>query len=226
MTRRLLIPAIATIVMLAVLITLGTWQLQRLAWKTDVIARLDAAERLPAVPFSDTAPPFAKVRIEGTFRPGITALYGSEGRQTRTGPAIGAHLLAVLDRPGAPPVIVDRGWVPQALRPAPPAGPVVLEGWLRPAEQPGMFSATDNPAERRFYTLDPQAIGAGLGVGPVAPFILVVLGKQEGWDQPEPATTLPRPSNNHLTYVFTWYSFAAVLLVIFALYARKQMRTP
>jgi surfeit locus 1 family protein len=42
---------------------------------------------------------------------------------------------------------------------------------------------------------------------------------------PDPARTLPRPPNNHLTYAITWYGLAIALLVVFALYARK-VRTP
>ena len=45
-----------------------------------------------------------------------------------------------------------------------------------PATRPGWFSATDDPAARQFYTLDPAAIGAALGLPRVAPFILVALG--------------------------------------------------
>ena len=47
-----------------------------------------------------------------------------------------------------------------------------------PAIRPGWFSATDNPATRQFYTLDPAAIGAALGLPRVAPFILVAMGRR------------------------------------------------
>ena len=46
MNRRLLVPAVSTAAMLAVLLALGTWQVQRLAWKRDLVAKLDAADAL------------------------------------------------------------------------------------------------------------------------------------------------------------------------------------
>lgn len=224
--RRLIWPSIGALVMFAVLVGLGTWQMRRLAWKEALLADIARAEAQAAVPYGEGAALFSKVQMEGRFRPDIVALYGSEGRTTRTGPVLGAHLLGVLEREGGLPVIIDRGWVPQTMRTPPPDGRITLEGWLRPGESPGMFAATDNAADRRFYTLDPAAIGRALGVGEVAPFVLVVLGRPSGWDQPEPALVLPRPKNDHLTYAMTWYSLAAVLVVVFLLFARKLLRAP
>ena len=57
-----------------------------------------------------------------------------------------------------------------------PSGDVTVEGYVRPGDTPGLFSATDDPATRQFYTLDPAAIGAALGLPRVAPFILVAHG--------------------------------------------------
>ena len=61
-----------------------------------------------------------------------------------------------LERDDGDAILVDRGWVPDK-RPRPIAqaeGDVTLEGYVRPSDTPGLFSATDNPATRRFYTLD------------------------------------------------------------------------
>ncbi len=99
--------------------------------------------------------------------------------------------------------------------------PGVVEGYVHPAERAGSFSATDDVAGRHFYTLDPQVIGAALGLGRVAPFTLVAMGAPA---IPDPARHLPRPPNNHLSYAVTWFGFAITLLVIFAVYARKVVR--
>src|SRR6185437_363364 len=50
---------------------------------------------------------------EGYFRSDLSALYGAEVRDTPLGPRMGAQLLTVLERDGAPPVLVDRGWIPE-----------------------------------------------------------------------------------------------------------------
>jgi surfeit locus 1 family protein len=121
--------------------------------------------------------------------------------------------------------LVDRGWVPDK-RPRPIAraeGDVTVEGYVRPSDKPGLFSASDNPATRQFYTLDTSAIGAALGLQHVAPFVLVALGPPPPERYPDPARHLPRPPNNHLSYAITWYGLAIALVVIFILWARKAL---
>ncbi len=133
-TRRLLIPGLMTLVMLATLLTLGTWQVSRLLWKQGLLAAIAAGEQRPPVPLGESPPAFTRVRAEGRFAP-VTALYGAEVRGNNGG----ARLLGILQREGAPPVLVDRGWVPVPLPPLPPA-PTAVEGYIRPAETPGPFA--------------------------------------------------------------------------------------
>lgn len=214
-SRRLLLPGLMTLAMLATLLALGTWQVSRLLWKRELLAAIAASEQRPALPLGPNPPAFARVRAEGRFEP-ITALYGAEVR----GDAGGARLLGILRRDGAPPLLVVRGWVPVP-PPAIASGPATVEGYIRPADAPGWFSPTDDLAGRRFYTLNPTAIGSALGVPDLAPYTLVAMGPP---GTPDPARTLPRPPNNHLPYAITWYGLAIALLVIFALYARKVAR--
>jgi len=218
--RALLRPALLALPVLLALIGLGTWQLQRLAWKTELLARIAAAEAAPPVPLTAAPEPFAKVAATGRFDHGREALLGIEVR----GGALGARLLTPLLREGAEPVLVDRGWVPlEGGGPvARPEGPVEVTGYVRPGERAGLFAAADDVAGRRFYTFDPAAIGAALGLPAVAPFGLVALGEAAGL--PEPARALPRPSNNHLGYAITWYGLAAALAGVFLVWARRRLK--
>jgi surfeit locus 1 family protein len=219
--KRLVVPTVSTILMLAVLIGLGTWQMQRRAWKADLLARIDAAETQAAAPLRDNPPDFAKVRIEGTLQTDRIVRYGAEVRAD----TLGAHIIVPMLREHADPVLVDLGWAPNQLR-APlafPAGPI--EGFIRPPEHAGAFSAKDDPAQRLFYTLDPAPIAAAIGLAKVAPFTLVAMGAVPLGSFPQPVQSLPRPPDNHLQYALTWYGFALTLLIIFALYARKSLRT-
>ena len=146
-------------------------------------------------------------------------------RDLPTGPELGAQLIVPLERQGQATILVDRGWVPGS-RPRPiaqPNGDVTLEGYIRPADKPGLFSATDDPVSRRFYTLDPEAIGAAIGLPHVAPFTLIAMGPAPREGFPDPAKHLPQPPNNHLSYAITWYGLAVALVVIFVLWARKVL---
>ena len=221
--RRLAGPGVATLVMLAILIALGTWQVHRLAWKRGLLADIDRAEAAPGVALPPSPPPFLKVRVTGAFHYAETATYGVDVRLTPRGNQIGAQLVTPLFRADGPPVLVDRGWAPTdpPRDIAQPTGEVTVEGYVRLPDTPGLFSPADDPAKRIFYTLDPAKIGAALAVPHVAPFTVVALGGAPSEGYPEPAQGLPRPPNDHLSYALTWYGLAAVLLVIFFLYARK-----
>jgi surfeit locus 1 family protein len=212
-------------VMLAVLLGLGTWQVARLHWKQGVLAQVARAEAGPAMPLPAEPEPYTKVQVTGHLRDDLSASYGAEVRDTPAGTQLGAYLIEPLERDDGDAILVDRGWVPDK-RPRPiarPEGDVMLEGYVRPSDTPGLFSATDNPAARQFYTLDAPAIGAALGLRQVAPFILVVLGPVPPERYPDPARHLPRPPNNHLSYAITWYGLAIALVVIFVLRARKVL---
>jgi surfeit locus 1 family protein len=223
--RKLLWPGLMTIAMLAVLLGLGTWQVERLHWKRGLLAQIARAEAAPAVPLPAEPDPFSKVRLTGHLREELSASYGAEVRDMRSGPQLGTQLIVPLDRDDGDPILVDLGWIPNS-RPHPIAwseGEVILEGYVHPADKPGLFSAPDNPATRQFYTLDPAAIGAALGLRSVAPFVVVAMGAAPPEHYPAPARHLPRPPNNHLSYAITWFGLAAALVVIFVLWARKVL---
>jgi surfeit locus 1 family protein len=225
--RRFLVPGLSTLVMLIVLIGLGTWQVQRLRWKEAILARITAAEAAPAVPLTRDPMPYTKVSVTGRFRFDRTAQFGAEVRDTRTGPTMGFYQVVPLERPEAPTILVDRGWVPQK-RETPlddPPGMVIVTGYVRPREKANWSSATDDAAARRFYTLDPRAIGAALGIADAAPYTLVAIGLSAAESYPAPAQHLPSPPNNHLAYVITWYGLAAALIIIFAAWVRKAPRS-
>lgn len=220
--RRLLVPALVVLPVLAALLALGTWQVQRLQWKNAWLAEIAASEAGPARPLGADPASWTRVLATGRFDHAREALLGLEVR----GPVLGAHLLVPLLRTDGPPVLVDRGWVPleRAGAVARPDGPVTLEAYVRPGETAGWIAAADDTAGRRFYVFDPSRIGPALGLPRVAPFGLVVLGPPGGL--PDPARSLPRPTNSHLGYAITWYGLALSLLGVFAAWALRRLKEP
>ncbi len=228
MNRGLLGAAVSTALMLALLLGLGTWQIQRLHWKEAILARIAAAERDPAIPLPRHPAPFTKVRTAGTLDNGRVAWLGAEVQDTRQGTALGAQLIVPLLRPGgALPVLVDRGWVPTE-PPLPygePVEPVSINGFIRLPERPGLFTPANDPARRRFFTIDPAAMGGALGLRHVAPYVLVAMGPARPDVYPAPVQHLPQPPNNHLEYALTWYGLAVVLLITFIRWVTKNPRS-
>ncbi len=231
--RRLIVPSFFALPVLAVLLGLGSWQLQRLSWKTALLADLAAAQAAP--PAQAVAPaPYAHITANGRFRHDLEVLLGVEVRGT----VLGARLVTPLEREGAAPLLVERGWVPQdkagVVR---PEGAVTVTGYARPSESAGALAARDSPAQRQFFTFDTMAIGAALGIAP-APFGLTVVGagpaRSEGGfgaspaphrgALPDPARGFPAPRNPHLGYAITWFGLAIAWVVIFALWGWRRLR--
>ncbi|WP_338661617.1 SURF1 family protein [Pararoseomonas sp. SCSIO 73927] len=223
--RRRILPAVlASIPVLAVLLALGTWQVRRLHWKTELLATIAAAEAGPPVPLTAAPQPFTKVSVTGRFRHELEATLGVQVRGT----VLGTQLVTPLEAEGLPPILVDRGWAPLergGAAIARPEGPVTVTGYVSPPHGRDFFAATDDTAGRRFYTADAPAIGAALGLPGTMPDMLVALRAPDTPRDalPQPAATLPRPSNSHLGYVITWYGLAASLLgVLIAWIIRKD----
>ncbi len=221
--RRALLPLLAAVPVLAVLLALGNWQMRRLHWKTAVLAQLASAAQAEPVPLDTALPqPWTKVRVSGQFDHDHEALFGAEVRNGR----MGAQLVTPLLRPGQPPLLVLRGWVPleRGQPVARPAGEASLVGYVRQGEEAAWVAARDNPASRLFYTFNPAVIASGLGLPAPLPFGLVVLGEAAGGPLPEAASSLPRPENPHLGYALTWYGLALTLVGVAGAFTRRRWK--
>ena len=223
--RSLLGAALATAASLILLVGLGVWQLQRLAWKEAILASIAHGEAAPPVPLR-SAPSipaqFSKIEVTGTLRD--VGLYSIAVRATPSGEREGAFRLGVIERPDAAPVLVNEGWVPDGLAPDPAPRPAQIVGYVLPGQAPGWLTAPSDPASHRFFSPDPAGIGAALGLKRVSPFIVVALGDAPPGIYPQPAQHMPQPPNNHLGYALTWFGLAAGLLGIFVAYAMQRAR--
>jgi surfeit locus 1 family protein len=236
--RGLLVPGLLTLAALIVLVSLGIWQLERKAWKETLIEmltrRLSAApgdlpprENFPRLNAGDDE--FRHVRLRATFPPDQQALVYTSGSALRSdvsGP--GYWVFAPAQLADGSTVVVNRGFVPEGRQD--PRGrsddrSAEIVGVMRWPEQRGWFTPSDDPGRNLWFVRDHRAIAAAKGWGDVAPFFV----DQEA---PVPSGGLPRPGplninlrNDHLQYALTWFGLAVVLLVVFALWARRREPT-
>jgi surfeit locus 1 family protein len=243
--RRLVAPALATLAALAILCSLGIWQVERLAWKEALIARVD--QRLGAAPVPAPGPSawaaldiaeaeYTPVRVTGTFDHAREFhLFISLGAPHGRFGGVGYLVFTPLMTADGWTVLVNRGFVP-ADRKDPAtraegqvAGPVEVVGLLRQPERRQWYSASDDPARNLWYTRDLAAFVAALGLQPeqVAPYLI------DAAAQPLPPGGLPQGGetvvqfpNNHLGYAITWFGLAAALLGVFVVYARRRLQGP
>ena len=235
--RQLVIPGIATLLALAVLLGLGTWQLQRKAWKEQLIATLNARLDAPPLPLPPPASwnnlaaadmEFRHVAFPATFLPVQGAHVYTTGSSLRgdvSGP--GFWVFAPARDPDGAIVMVNRGFVPYGQENTlgggsfPRSGTVNITGVLRWPEARGMFTPTDKPATNLWFVRDHLAIAAAKGVGPVAPFYVEQETPEPPGGLPRPGKVIPSLPNNHLQYAITWYGLAAVLVIVFLVWARS-----
>jgi len=221
-------PTLIALPALAVLVALGTWQVERLHWKESLNATL--AERLGAPAVTPEALPaglaeaeFRRVRLDGRFRHDRELFLGP---RTLRG-EVGMHVVTPFERTAGGIVLVDRGFVPNARRaPATRAegqvdGTVTVEGVVRLPGRRGAFTPDDDPRANQWFTVDPPAMAAAAGVGAVAPWYVEAGPASNPGGLPVGGQTVAMLPNNHLQYAMTWYGLAVALVVIYVLSSRR-----
>ena len=239
--RTLISLLVAAAIAFAVLIALGTWQLQRKAWKEALITTLNerlavspeplpAAARWPTINRDDTE--YRRVAFTATFDDSKEALVyaaASAFRPDVSGPGYWVFTPARLEDGRV--VMVNRGFVPQDLANAARRpggrldGPVAITGTLRWPDTPSWFTPRDEPAHNLWFLRDPAAIAAAKGLRDVAPFYVEQETPVPPGGYPQPGRLEVRLRNEHLQYVVTWYGLALVLVVIFAVWAHSFLRS-
>jgi cytochrome oxidase assembly protein ShyY1 len=234
--RRVAGLSIFSAVIVAVLIGLGVWQLQRRVEKHALIAMLD--ERLAAAPVPLPAksvwPTLTRVRDEFrrvTFTANFEARpeahvfsSGSAVRADITSPGVWVFAPAQVEGSGV--VAINRGFAPEGqfdrISPA-PSGPVLLTGYLRFPEAPGMWTPQADRAKRLWFLRDPAGMAQGLNWGDIAPFYIDM-------ETPAPANGVPKPGplvvhlkDDHMQYAITWFGLAAAVGIAFAVWLARAL---
>ena len=237
-----------TLLMVALFVGLGVWQLQRRIEKHALIAAL--TERL-AVPPQALPPPsqwnalkpasdeFRRVRFTATYAQLADAMVYSSGSAVRgdiSGPGTWAFLPARLS--DGETVAVNAGFVPNTMQDRDVEDravarlitnePVMLTGYIRFPEAAGALTPAENIAKRLWFTRDQLAMARTLGWGEggkqVAPFYLDL-------EQPVPASGVPKPGplevhlkDDHMQYAITWFGLAIAVVMAFGVWLWGQRR--
>jgi len=227
----LIVPGAFALLGLIVLLGLGTWQVERKAWKEGLIATLDqrlneAPIALPPpaqwVELSQSASEFTRVRVRVTFPKADDALVFSGQSAIRDDvKEPGYFVFSPARLPDGQQIVINRGFTPSKSYPK-PTDPQDIVGYLRWPEAPSWFVASHDAAGEVWTARDIAAMADARGWGAVAPFYI----EQES---PVPLGGLPHPAalkvhlrNEHLQYAITWYGLSAVWVVMFAIWASRR----
>lgn len=233
-----LLSGLAVLAAFLVLLGLGTWQLQRKAWKEGLLATL--SERLSAAPVPLPAPrewaqlnqagdEFRRVTLTADFLHDREALVYTAGSSLRDGAPSGPgyEVFTPARLANGRIVMVDRGFVSEDRRDPSHrpegqiSGPVKIVGALRWPETRSVFTPADQPDRNLWFVRDSEAIAAAKNRD-AAPFYVAQEAPSPPGGWPQPARLIPRLPNNHLQYAVTWYGLAFALLLVSAAWLLRR----
>jgi len=218
---------ITALLALALLCTLGVWQVQRMQWKNGLIARAEAAAVMPPAPLAEVlasgTPEFRKVLIDC---PGLATAPWVELQTIHDGQA-GVRLISAC-RPTdvTAELLIDRGFIAGEVSARPPVStstaPFRVVAELREVPPPGLMAL---PVDQgRFFARDTPGMARALGLAEPDPKTLFVFTSSNP-ELPalEPSAPPAAFSNNHLGYALTWFGLALVLV---GFYVALILRNP
>ncbi|MEI2417549.1 SURF1 family protein [Orrella sp. JC864] len=217
------------------LVALGNWQIERRAWKLDLIERVQSRVHAEPVPAPGPAAwPQVSAAQDEYRRVQVAGVYAHDQEtlvQAVSALGSGFWVLTPLRRDDGSTVLVNRGFVPPERRdPAtrgktPDQGPVTVTGLLRMTEPEGGFLRKNDPAADRWHSRDVQAIAQRRGLDRAAPYFIdadASASDPQGW--PVAGLTVLSFRNHHLVYALTWYTLALMVAGAAFYVARDERR--
>jgi len=236
MKPRFLVLTISMLVALAILVSLGTWQLQRRDWKHALIERIEARADAPAKPLAqvlarwerDQDVEYMRVEMTGELRASqefhiYTIRDGVAGWRVVSPFETGGHV-----------VMLDRGFVPEPLKDPQeradqpvPEGTFSVTGLARAPGQSNFVTPENEPERNRWYWRDLESVVAQLPPETrerAAPFFVEAEAGALPGAWPRDGVTQLRLRDKHLSYALTWFGLALTLLGVYGAYIVSRRR--
>ncbi|KAK9472595.1 SURF1 family-domain-containing protein [Dipodascopsis tothii] len=218
---------------------LGLWQIQRLKWKTDLIAEYESRLVLPPLPMPPLVNPdvvkdfqYRRVTATGKFRHDLEMLIGPRSLEGEDG----YQVVTPLERENGSTLLVNRGWIAKKVAEKTkrieglPLDEVTVEGILRIPAGRHTFSPDNEVDKGLFFYVDLDQMAAKSGAQPVMieQFFeyadsdvlaswqeLVRLGIPIGRDMKV------NIRNNHGQYIVTWFGVSLVTAIMLVVLRRR-----
>ncbi|KAJ9662928.1 surf-like protein [Neophaeococcomyces mojaviensis] len=208
---------------------LGTWQVQRLDWKTKLIAKFEDRLVRPPLPLPPRIDPdaihdfdYRRVYATGRLRHDKEMLVGPRMHDGKNG----FFVVTPLERENGSTILVNRGWVSKEQRfqkdrdpSSLPEGEVTVSGLLREPWKKNLFTPDNKPGEGKFYFPDVEQMARVSGSEAVWIEETMMPSLLESYAREEKGVPIGRAPevnlrNNHVQYIVTWYVTSLSLLII------------
>lgn len=210
-----LLATLMTVIGVSILCGLGTWQLQRLEWKQDLLSQIEAAYKGQNDTPADLVKDFSYGSVQGKFLAEKAFLIGPRTKDGK----IGNDLITPLQLNNQT-VLVNMGWTNAPLAEQPiyhlNGKTVRFEGLTRRPHW-NSFTPDNNPAQNQWYKPDINEIATALDLQNPAGVIFYAESANYKFDAAFPNNTRQYPNNNHMQYALFWFAMAAALVVIYVL---------
>lgn len=228
-----LVPTLMTVPAVIIMLGLGVWQLQRLQWKNEIMARI--AERTAQAPanfegglsWDESKDEYLRVRLRGSFVHDKELYLAARSRNNN----VGFHVITPFVLTNGMAVLVNRGWVPSERRdPAKrPEGQIKGEthvtALVRLTQKQGMMQPDNDPAKNVWFYVDVEEMKKASGVATEIDYWFEADATPNPGGFPIGGQTRITLVNDHLQYAVTWFVFAITLTVIFLIFSWRR-RTP
>lgn len=225
------IASIFTLCGLAVLCTLGTWQLQRLEWKEQMLSQIEQGMREGPTQNILSA---SDINVQNLYQLGIVhgefdheydILLGPKTMRDGLDTHIGFHLISPLRLEQGKNgqtlnVLVNRGFISQEdakmIANTHIGGEAIISGMIAPIPRANMFTPSNKPSDGLWFSLNSIDVQNHMGDKAIAPNVLLVasLGDER---LRSVIDEVSKPKNNHLQYAFFWFTMALALSAIYIL---------
>lgn len=218
------IPLIMSVSAVFIMFGLGIWQLQRLVWKEELIATIEAAQAEEPIASNlaladATAHHFYNVMLEGEYLP---QRFDLAARYYKS--QLGYHIFSPFLLTSGERVLINRGWIPAGQKEADyplPEGRQNVIGQLRLGNDRNAFTPANDTTRNIWFGRDAIAMceSANLTCSDVT-FDLV--SEQQDGVYPIPARGEINLRNDHLGYALTWFGIGLGALVITLIYHYRK----
>lgn len=218
--KRILAPLLIGLIGAAILVALGTWQLQRLTWKRSVLSEIEATIGGAPMPLPRLMSPadqkYMPVTLEGTVED--SALYVLVSVKKR---GAGWRVISPFTTKEGRRVLLDRGFIRTDKKSAPRmTGSASVEGNLHWPDDRNPSTPDNDLAGNIWFARDLAQMAEVLDTEP----LLVVARSMSPVDSgmtPLPVDTAGIP-NDHLQYVITWFSLATIWILMTGVWIRRR----